>query len=431
MVNPTNPDQTPGRLPPQAAPSASVPPLPYSRQWLDEEDIGAVVAVLRGDWLTQGPLVARFEAALTECCGARYAVAVSSGTAALHLAALAAGVGPGDVGVTSPITFVASANCIAYCGGTPAFADIEPATVTMAPEALETVCRQHAPKVIIPVDFAGQPADLPAITQVARRYGAIVIEDAAHSLGATYTHEGQTFRAGCCRHTNMATLSFHPVKHITTGEGGAVLTNDADLYQRLLDLRTHGITKDTARLTRNDGPWYYEQHDLGFNYRITDFQCALGLSQLRKVPRFLQRRRELVGQYVGLLADYGNDVTLLTEARGCRSAYHLLVAQVRGNRERRLGVFEGLRATGIRPQVHYIPVHLQPWYRERFGFGEGDFPAAESYYESCISLPLFPAMTNGDLERAALALLAVLKETALSESPLPVSGSGIDSWDGP
>src|SRR5438445_4059647 len=272
-------------------------PLPCGRQWVDEEDIRAVVEILRSDWLTQGPMVKAFEQALADYCGARYAVAVSSGTAALHLACLAAGVGPGDGGLTSPISFAASANCIAYCGGAPAFVDIDPRTITMEPASLERTCQQQPPKVVIPVDFAGQPADLPAIYQIARKVGALVIEDAAHSLGATYDYQGQPFRTGSCAHADMATLSFHPVKHITTGEGGAVLTNDAGLYQRLLDLRTHGITRDPARLTRDDGPWYHEQQELGFNYRITDIQCALGLSQLRKLAAFVARRRELVQRY--------------------------------------------------------------------------------------------------------------------------------------
>lgn len=401
-------DRFPTIEPSEAAGATREASLPYGRQWLDEDDVATVAEVLRGDWLTQGPAVAAFEKALADYCGARYAVAVSSGTAALHLAALAAGVGPGDVGITSPITFVASANCIAYCGGTPAFVDIDPATVTLDPAALEAACGRRPPKVIIPVDFAGQPADLPAVRGVARRYGALVIEDAAHSLGATYMHDGREFRAGSCAHADLAILSFHPVKHLTTGEGGAVLTNDANLYQKLLDLRSHGITRDPARLTRADGPWYYEQRDLGFNYRITDFQCALGLSQFRKLPRFIERRREIVGQYRELLADLSEEVSLLTEAPGRRSSYHLLVVRLRGDSERRLRVYEGLHARKIQAQVHYIPVHLQPWYRQNFGYAEGDFPHAERYYSGCISLPLFPRMSSGDVERVADALRAAL-----------------------
>lgn len=396
---------------PSAYPQSSVL-LPYARQWVDEEDIRAVVEVLRGDWLTQGPAIARFEQALADCCGARYAVAVTSGTAALHLACLVAGVGPGDVGITSPITFVASANCIAYCGGTPAFVDIDPRTITMDPGALNAACRRRSPKVVIAVDFAGQPADLPALHQIAQEYGALLIEDAAHSLGATYQYQGRQFRTASCAHADLAILSFHPVKHITTGEGGAVLTNDANLYQRLLELRTHGITKNPARLTQNDGPWYHEQQDLGFNYRITDIQCALGLSQLRKLAQFVERRRHLVQRYRDLLADRKEEFSLLTEIPDRRSSYHLLVAQIRSGAQRRRAVFERLHAKGIRAQVHYIPVHLQPWYSKQYGYRAGDFPRAEGYYAGCVSLPLFPRMSDCDVDQTVTALRDALDETS-------------------
>jgi perosamine synthetase len=382
--------------------------LPYGRQWLDGDDIEAVVRVLRGDWLTQGPLVGAFEEALAAACAARHAVAVSSGTAALHLACLAAGVGPGDFGITSPITFVASANCMAYCGGKPGFADIDPRTACLDPAALDQACARRRPKVIIPVDFAGQPADLPAIQAVARRHGALVIEDAAHALGAGYEHEGEWFQAGSCAHADLAILSFHPVKHNTTGEGGAVLTNSPELLAKLQRLRTHGITRDAALLTRHDGPWYHEQHDLGFNYRITDIQCALGLAQLRKLDRFVERRRALVERYRAALADRADDLELLLEGPGKRSSYHLLVAQIRGGTDRRRRVFEALAARQIRCQVHYIPVHLQPWYRRHHGTGAGDFPRAEAYYAGCLSLPLFPAMADHDVDRVADALRTAL-----------------------
>jgi UDP-4-amino-4,6-dideoxy-N-acetyl-beta-L-altrosamine transaminase len=384
--------------------------LPYSRQWVSEEDIVEVLEVLRSDWLTQGPMISAFEQVLADYCGASYAVVVSSGTAALHLACLAAGVGPGDVGITSPITFVASANCVAYCGGTPAFADVDPTTITLDPVALEAACERQRPKVIIPVDFAGQPADLPAIYHLAQRYGAFVIEDAAHSLGASYRHDEREFRAGSCAHADMAILSFHPVKHITTGEGGAVLTNNSVLYQRLLDLRSHGITKDATRLTRRDGPWYYEQHSLGFNYRITDFQCALGLSQMRKLSAFVERRRELVQIYRELMADLYEEARLLIEVPGRRSSYHLLVARLRGGAARRRQVFDCLHAQGIHVQVHYIPVHLQPWYRQRANYSEGDLSEAEAYYSGCISLPLFPRMSDEDVMRVVVALRAALQK---------------------
>jgi UDP-4-amino-4,6-dideoxy-N-acetyl-beta-L-altrosamine transaminase len=385
--------------------------LPYGRQWLDQDDIEAVLGVLRGDWLTQGPLVGSFEEALAEACGVRHAVAVSNGTAALHLACLAAGVGPGDVGITSPITFVASANCVAYCGGTPAFADIDPRTACMAPSALAEVCAGRRPKVVIPVDFTGQPANLPAIQAIARRHGALVIEDAAHALGASYEDGGRWYKAGCCAHADLAILSFHPVKHITTGEGGAVLTNSAAVHAKLLRLRTHGITREASMLARHDGPWYHEQHDLGYNYRITDIQSALGLSQLRKLDRFVERRRALVERYHAALADVAGDLRLLLEGTGKRSSYHLLVAQIEGGAARRRRVFDALAARNIRCQVHYIPVHLQPWYREHVGTREGDFPRAEAYYAGCLSLPLFPAMADRDVDRVVDALRAALHET--------------------
>jgi len=383
--------------------------LPYGRQWIDEDDIAAVVDVLRGDWLTQGPAIEAFEKALAEYCGARFAVVVSSGTAALHLACLAAGVDRGDVGLTSPISFVASANCVAYCGGTPAFCDVEPATVTLDPSAVELACKRLKPRVVIPVDFAGQPADLAAIYEIAHRHGALLIEDAAHSLGASYDDQRREIRVGSCVHADLAVLSFHPVKHITTGEGGAVLTNDEAMYGALLSLRTHGITKDPTILTRDDGPWYYEQHNLGFNYRITDIQCALGLAQLQKLPSFVLRRRELVQRYVEQLSNLSGEVSLLTEVPGRRSSYHLLIARLSGGRHQRRRVFDSLQAQGIRTQVHYSPVHLQPWYRRRFGYRDNDFPHAEHYYESCVTLPLFPRMTDRDVDRVAGALRAAIR----------------------
>jgi perosamine synthetase len=388
--------------------------LPYGRQCIEDDDCDAVLRVLRGDWLTQGPAVGAFEEALAQSCGARYAVAVSSGTAALHLACVAAGVGPGDFGITSPITFVASANCVAYCGGTPGFADIDPHTACLDPSALDEVCARRKPKVVIPVDFAGQPADLPAIQTVARRHGALVIEDAAHALGARYEHDGRRHLAGSCAHSDLAVLSFHPVKHITTGEGGAILTNSPELHARLQRLRTHGITREGALLTQNDGPWYYEQHELGYHYRITDIQCALGLSQLRKLGRFVERRRALVDRYREALAGLAGDLTLLLEGPGKQSSYHLLVARIEGGAPRRRLVFDALAARNIRCQVHYIPVHLQPWYREHAGTRAGDFPRAEAFYSGCVSLPLFPAMADRDVDRVADALSAALVESRLS-----------------
>jgi UDP-4-amino-4,6-dideoxy-N-acetyl-beta-L-altrosamine transaminase len=379
-------------------------PLPYSRQWVDDSDIEAVVGTLRGDWLTQGPAVAAFERALAHYCGARFAVAVSSGTAALHLACLAARVGPGDWGITSPITFVASANCMAYCGGAPVFVDINSTTATLDPAALRAACQRRHPRVIVPVDFAGQCADLPAIAAIARECGALVIEDAAHALGAAYQHQGRWVRAGACVHSDMAVLSFHPVKHIATGEGGAVLTNAPEFHQRLRELRSHGITHDPERLSRSDGPWYYEQCALGYNYRLTDVQSALGLSQLRRLEAFVARRRELVELYRSLLADLDDRLTLLTESSGQRSSYHLMVIRLAGGSSERRALYDFLHRRGIRVQVHYIPVHLQPWYRDRFGMGPGDCPRAEAYYQGCLSLPLAPVLSGSDIHRVSAAI---------------------------
>jgi UDP-4-amino-4,6-dideoxy-N-acetyl-beta-L-altrosamine transaminase len=382
-----------------------VTPLPYGRQWIDDDDVAAVVAQLKSDWLTQGPAVDQFEATLCEATGAKYAVAVSSGTAALHLACLAAGVRPNDAGVTSDITFVASANAIRYAGGVPHLVDVDPETGLIDVDALRRtvaalVQKSHAPKVIIPVDLTGTPADLPAVAEIAKSAGAVVIEDAAHSLGAEYTVGGKRFRAGSCAHASMAILSFHPVKHVTTGEGGAITTNDASLYEELRQLRTHGITKDPKKLTVDEGPWYYEQHSLGFNYRLTDLQSALGVSQMKKLPTFLAKRRALARRYDELFAAprLRDVVRPLHVRKGVTSAYHLYVVRVAASARRAL--FEHLREEKIFAQVHYIPVHRQPDYR-RNGLSNGEFPGADAYYGSCISLPLFPAMQDADVDRVA------------------------------
>jgi len=391
------------------------PMLPYGRQWIEDDDIEAVVAQLKSDWLTQGPAVAEFEKALCVATGAKFAVAVSSGTAALHLACLAAGVGPGDVGLTSDITFVASANGIRYAGGKPVLVDVDPVTALISVETLEARLRGLKPKVIIPVDFSGAVADLPRIRALADKVGAIVIEDAAHSLGATYTHEGKTFSAGGCAHAQMGILSFHPVKHVTTGEGGAITTNDPALHARLMELRTHGITKDAQRMGKNDGPWYYEQVELGLNYRLTDLQCALGISQMKKLPRFVARRRELARRYDAAFAALADRVVPLTVRAGTESSYHLYVLNLVPRKgesmasvaERRRALYMALREDNILPQVHYIPVHQQPDFI-RAGFSDGSFSGAERYYAGCISLPLFPRMTDEDCDR----VVDVVRRTA-------------------
>ncbi len=368
--------------------------IPYAKQSIDSADIEAVTQVLQSDWLTQGPKVAEFEAALSEATGAPYVVVVSNGTAALHLACLAAGLKPSDIGVTSAIGFVASANAIRYAGATPCLADINPETGLMTLETLQRAATR--PKVIIPVDLTGSVPDLPAIQKWATAVGATVIEDAAHALGATYQHEGCIYRAASCVHSDMAILSFHPAKQITTGEGGAICTRDAKLYECLLELRTHGITKNAAKLSTQEG-WWHEQQALGFNYRLTDIQCALGLSQIRKLDRFVQRRREIAALY-----DRAFPHMRLRVPEGVKSAYHLYVIQV----PRRRCVYEELAKNNIGTQVHYIPIYKQPDFA-RFNLGE--LPGAEKYYANCLSLPMFPAMTDLDTNRVIETLQSILR----------------------
>ncbi|AKF06991.1 UDP-4-amino-4,6-dideoxy-N-acetyl-beta-L-altrosamine transaminase [Sandaracinus amylolyticus] len=394
--------------------------LPYGRQLIDDDDVAAVVETLRGDWLTQGPTVARFEEAVAELAGARYAVAVASGTAALHLACLAAGVRAGVGGVTSDITFVASANAIRYAGGPPRLADVDPDTALVRVDSMRAAADDlaragHPARVLIPVDFSGTVADLPGVRALADELGAIVIEDAAHSLGASYEHGGRVHRAGSGSHAHMAIFSFHPVKHVTTCEGGAIVTNDEGAYRELLELRTHGITKDPARLTRNEGPWYYEQRTLGYHYRITDVQCALGLSQMRKAARFVERRRELAARYDRALAPLADRIVPLRVRAGATSSYHLYVARLVARdgetlesvAARRLALYSALREAAILPQVHYIPVHRQPDFVAN-GLSGGSFDGAERYYAGCLSLPLFPAMEDADVDRVADVIAAAL-----------------------
>lgn len=380
--------------------------IPYGRQTIDQDDVVAVRAVLESDWLTQGPAVPRFEAAVAAVCDARHGVAVSNGTAALHLACLGLGIGPGDLVWTSPNTFVASANCARYCGAEVDFVDIDPATWNMCPNKLANklhIARRagRLPKLVIPVHFAGRPCDMAAIADLGREFGFRIVEDGAHALGARYRDE--PIGNGC--YGDVITLSFHPVKLITTGEGGMLLARNDTLAERLTLLRTHGITRDPARLElESDGPWYYEQVALGHNFRLSDLQAALGESQLRRLPEFLARRRALVKRYRAGLAHL--PATLPADDADEDSAWHLFVIRVAA--ERRRHVFEGLRAVGIGVNVHYIPVHLHPDYR-RLGFRAGQFPEAERYYREAITLPLFPGLGDAEQDRVMVELHRLLQ----------------------
>jgi UDP-4-amino-4,6-dideoxy-N-acetyl-beta-L-altrosamine transaminase len=384
-------------------------PLPYGRQWISEADIEAVVAVLRSEWLTQGPLIERFERKVADYCGAQYAVAVSSATAALHVGALALGLKADDRLWTSPNTFVASANCSRYCGAEVDFVDIDPRTGNLSVEKLaeklaEANGQGKLPRIVEPVDFAGQSCEMEQIHALSRQYGFAVMEDASHGIGARY--QGKPIGSGSF--SDLTIFSFHPVKIITTGEGGMLLTNRGDLYEKLVRLRTHGITRDARFLDQSPpGPWYYEQVELGFNYRITDMQAALGASQMDRLDEFVARRRALAKRYGKLLRDL--PVTLPWQHPDAESSWHLYVIRLQLDhiRKTQRQVFEELRALGLGVQVHYIPVHTQPYYR-RLGFRSGDFPESERHYREAVSLPMFAAMEDADQERVVETLIKVL-----------------------
>ncbi|ROL68274.1 UDP-4-amino-4,6-dideoxy-N-acetyl-beta-L-altrosamine transaminase [Pseudomonas chlororaphis] len=387
--------------------------IPYGRQSIDQADIDAVVEVLKSPWLTQGPMIERFEGALAEYCQAGFAVAVCNATAALHIACLAAGLGPGDALWTSPNTFVASANCGRYCGAEVDFVDIDPQTLNMDARLLAqklelAEASGTLPKVVVAVAFAGQSCDMQAIARLSERYGFVLIEDAAHAVGASY----QRRPVGCGAHAAMTIFSFHPVKIITSAEGGMVLTNRPEFAERLRRLRSHGITSDPAQMdVPAEGLWYYQQLELGFNYRMTDVHAALGLSQMTRLDEFVAQRRRLAGRYESLLA--GLPLTLPSAQPGAESAWHLYVVRLQLDR---IGlsqreVFEQLRAAGLGVNLHYIPVHLQPYYREQ-GFAEGDFPEAEAYFHQAISLPLYPELTDEQQDESAAHVRRVLSGRA-------------------
>jgi UDP-4-amino-4,6-dideoxy-N-acetyl-beta-L-altrosamine transaminase len=381
--------------------------IPYGRQLIDENDIAAVTAVLRSDFLTQGPAVPRFEQAVAGYCGAAHAVAVNSATSALHIACLALGAGPDSRVWVSPNTFVATANCARYCGASVDFVDIDPDTFNMSPAALaEKLHHAEAagtlPSIVIPTHFAGQPCDMPAIHALGQRYGFCLIEDAAHAIGA---RTGET-NTGDCRYSDITVFSFHPVKIITTGEGGMALTGDPALARAMQLLRSHGVTREAQELQRPDeGAWYYEQQSLGFNYRMTDIHAALGLSQLVHIEDWIAHRHRLADVYDDSLSSL--PLILPRRPASSRSALHLYVVQVDGGaRVDRRTAFERLRELGIGVNVHYVPVHTQPYYRA-CGFSVGTFPVSEHYYSRCLTLPMHAGLTDAEQRRVIDALQEV------------------------
>ena len=381
-------------------------PIHYGRHHITEEDIAAVSEALRADYLTQGPRVERFEQAFREYLGARFAVANANGTASLHLSAMAAGIGPGDRVITTPITFVASANCALFCGAEVDFVDIDPKTYLMDLDRLEEKL-QRAPaghyKAVIPVDFAGYPIDAERLKTLADRYDFTVIEDACHAPGAWFTDsKGVRQRVGNGVYADQTVFSFHPVKHIACGEGGMVTTNDQKLFERLMLLRSHGITKVESEMEENHGGWYYEMQELSYNYRMTDFQAALGLSQLSRAKESLERRLIIADRYDTAFS--GTDIVPPYRAKDIGHAFHLYVIRS----EKRLELYNELRKRSIFAQVHYIPVHYQPYYR-RLGWRKGDFPQAEAYYDRCLSLPMYPALSDAQQEYVIESVLDIIK----------------------
>jgi UDP-4-amino-4,6-dideoxy-N-acetyl-beta-L-altrosamine transaminase len=384
--------------------------IPYGRQNINQQDIDDVVEVLRSDWLTQGPTLERFEQAVADYCGVKYAVAVSNATAALHIACLALGLTTGDILWTSPNTFVASANCGLYCGAAVDFVDIDPRTYNLSVEALEQKLIQaekagKLPKVVVPVHLAGQSCEMDKMGALSEKYGFAVLEDASHAIGAKY----QDSSVGNCQFSDITVFSFHPVKIITTGEGGMVVTNRSDLYEKLMRLRTHGITRNPELMQgESHGLWYYQQLELGFNYRMTDIQAALGASQMQRLDEFVSRRRVLADRYNQMLANL--PVTLPWQHPDTESSWHLYVIRLKLNKiaKTHRQVFEELRQAGIGVNLHYIPVHTQPYYQQ-LGFQWGDFPEAEQYYQEAISLPLYYDLTEENQERVVAVVRDILK----------------------
>ena len=380
----------------------------YGKQSIDQNDIDAVVEVLKSDFLTQGPAIEKFEKCVAEYCGAKYAVAVTSATAALHISCLATGLGKGDILWTSPITFTASANCGRYCGADVDFLDIDPSTYNMSIAELEKKLQaaEIKPRVVVPVHLAGQSCEMDKIYKLSQKYGFKVIEDASHAIGADYKET----KVGCCKYSDMTVFSFHPVKIVTTGEGGMVLTNDKDLYEKLVLYRSHGITRDPKLMTGTaDGPWYYQQIDLGFNYRMTDMQAALGYSQMQKVNEFVSKRRYLAKRYNELLKNI-NGIQLPDQNEDTKSSWHLYVVRVDFSKisKTKNQIFAEMKEKGICLNLHYIPVHTQPYY-ENLGFKGGDFPNSEKYYEEAFTLPLYYSLTDEQQDHIVKSLVEVLQ----------------------
>jgi len=399
-----------------------MPFLPYGRQHIDDDDIAAVVSVLRSDWLTTGPVVDTFEMAFAEKVGAKYAVACNSGTAGLHIAMMALGLGPGDVAIVPTMTFLATANAARYVGAEVEFADVNAETGLMDEESLRSAILRSGgrAKAILPVHLNGQCVDMPMIAQIAAEYGMAVVEDACHALGTSYKSNGVNIQVGSCQHSDIAVYSLHPVKTITMGEGGMVTTNDPEMYERMSRFRTHGMVRaseafknETLAFGSNGepNPWYYEMPEPGYNYRASEINCALGLSQLAKLDFFIERRQELAALYDGALTSLAPLIKPVPRVPETSAALHLYVVHIdfaalgmeRGSFMRKL------TEMGIGTQVHYLPVHLQPYYQERYG--QSSFTGAQSYYDRCLSLPLFPTMENTDVERVVSALSGILNET--------------------
>nr|WP_303330715.1 UDP-4-amino-4,6-dideoxy-N-acetyl-beta-L-altrosamine transaminase [uncultured Duncaniella sp.] len=382
-------------------------PIPYGRQSINDDDIQAVISTLRSDYLTQGPKIKEFETKLAEYVGAKYAVAVNNATSGLHLATTVLGVKPGDNVIVTPMTFAASANCVRYCGGEVTFCDIDPETYLMDIDKLRGILRSHPEGTftgVIIVDFAGYPHNLEEYRKLCDEYGLWLIEDACHAPGAWFTDsKGVKQHSGNGNFADLSIFSFHPVKHIATGEGGMVTTNSPELYERLCHYRTHGITKDPSKLEKCDGGWYYEMQDLGFNYRLTDFQAALGITQLERADKGLRRRQQIAERYDEA---FKNIPGIKTPSRrdDIYHAFHLYIIQVPD----RKGLYDYLHENGVYAQVHYVPLHLMPYYRQR-GNKKGDLPVVEAYYDHCLSLPMYPTLTDEEQDYVIEKVLEFVK----------------------